>query len=142
MKPVGFDTYSECVEKVLDGTVQAMSTDGTILAGYAAQNEGELKVVGDQFSEENIGSATRRTTRRCASGSSTRSAAAYNDGTYEEAFHRHARPVGGRDSRLPRWTRARVLWLTPTPEPGSGRPDPGSTLHYPPHTSTRVRGVP
>ena len=47
MKPVGFDTYSECVEKVLDGTVEAMSTDGTILAGYAAQNEGELKVVGD-----------------------------------------------------------------------------------------------
>ena len=55
MKPVGFDTYSECVEKVLDGTVQAMSTDGTILAGYAAQNEGELKVVGEEFSEENIG---------------------------------------------------------------------------------------
>lgn len=54
-KPVGFDTYSECVEKVLDGTVSAMSTDGTILAGYAAQNEGELKVVGEEFSEENIG---------------------------------------------------------------------------------------
>ena len=55
MKPVGFDTYSECVEKVLDGTVAAMSTDGTILASYAAQNEGELKVVGEEFSEENIG---------------------------------------------------------------------------------------
>ena len=55
MKPVGFDTYSECVEKVLDGTVEAMSTDGTILAGYAAQNEGELKVVGEEFSEERIG---------------------------------------------------------------------------------------
>ena len=55
MKPVGFDTYSECVEKVLDGTVPAMSTDGTILAGYAAQNEGELKVVGEEFSEEHIG---------------------------------------------------------------------------------------
>ena len=25
-----------------------MSTDGTILAGYAAQNEGELKVVGER----------------------------------------------------------------------------------------------
>jgi len=55
MKPVGFDTYSECTEKVLDGTVEAMSTDGTILLGYAAQNEGELKVVGDEFSEERIG---------------------------------------------------------------------------------------
>lgn len=55
MKPVGFDTYSECVEKVLDGTVEAMSTDGSILMGYAAQNEGDLKVVGDPFSEERIG---------------------------------------------------------------------------------------
>ncbi|PVG81000.1 glutamate ABC transporter [Nocardioides gansuensis] len=55
MKPVGFDTYSECAEKVLDGTVEAMSTDGTILMGYAAQNEGELSVVGEEFSEERIG---------------------------------------------------------------------------------------
>ncbi len=54
-KGVGFDTYSECVEKVLDGTVPAMSTDGTILAGFAAQNEGQLKVVGEEFSEERIG---------------------------------------------------------------------------------------
>lgn len=54
-KGVGADSYSECAEKVLDGTYPAMSTDGTILAGLAAQNEGELKVVGDQFSTENIG---------------------------------------------------------------------------------------
>lgn len=55
MKPRGFDTYSECVDKVLDGTVDAMTTDGSILMGYAAQNEGQLKVVGDPFSEERIG---------------------------------------------------------------------------------------
>ena len=54
-KGVGFDSYSECVQKVLDGTVEGMSTDGTILAGFAAQNEGQLKVVGDTFSEERIG---------------------------------------------------------------------------------------
>ncbi len=54
-KGVGFDSYSECVQKVLDGTVAAMSTDGSILAGFAAENEGQLKVVGDEFSEERIG---------------------------------------------------------------------------------------
>ncbi len=54
-KGVGFDSYSECVQKVLDGTVPAMSTDGSILAGYAAENEGQLKVVGEEFSEERIG---------------------------------------------------------------------------------------
>ena len=54
-KGVGFDSYSECVQKVLDGTVPAMSTDGSILAGFAAENEGQLKVVGEEFSEERIG---------------------------------------------------------------------------------------
>ncbi len=54
-KGVGFDSYSECVQKVLDGTVEGMSTDGSILAGFAAENEGQLKVVGDTFSEELIG---------------------------------------------------------------------------------------
>ena len=49
------DTYSQCAEDVLNGTVEAMSTDGSILLGLAAQNDGELKVVGDEFSEENIG---------------------------------------------------------------------------------------
>ncbi|MCD4532539.1 glutamate ABC transporter substrate-binding protein [Nocardioides sp. cx-169] len=49
------DTYSQCAEDVLNGTVEAMSTDGSILLGLAAQNEGELKVVGDEFSEERIG---------------------------------------------------------------------------------------
>ena len=32
-----------------------MSTDGSILLGLAAQNDGELKVVGEEFSEERIG---------------------------------------------------------------------------------------
>jgi len=49
------DTYSQCAEDVLNGSVEAMSTDGSILLGLAAQNEGELKVVGDEFSEERIG---------------------------------------------------------------------------------------
>jgi len=54
-KPRGFDTYSECVDQVLDGTVDAMTTDGAILLGYAAQNPDELKVVVDPFSEERYG---------------------------------------------------------------------------------------
>jgi glutamate transport system substrate-binding protein len=54
-KGVGAETYSACAEDVMSGSVPAMSTDGSILLGLAAQNEGELKVVGDEFSEERIG---------------------------------------------------------------------------------------
>jgi glutamate transport system substrate-binding protein len=54
-QPRGFDTYSECVDQVLSGTVDAMTTDGAILLGYAAENPDELKVVVDPFSEERYG---------------------------------------------------------------------------------------
>jgi glutamate transport system substrate-binding protein len=54
-KPRGFDTYSECVDQVLSGTVDAMTTDGAILLGYAAEHPDELKVVVEPFSEERYG---------------------------------------------------------------------------------------
>jgi glutamate transport system substrate-binding protein len=53
--PRGFDTYSECVDQVLNGTVDAMTTDGAILLGYAAENPDQLEVVVDPFSEERYG---------------------------------------------------------------------------------------
>ena len=101
MKPVGFDTYSECVEKVLDGTVQAMSTDGTILAGYAAQNEGELKVVGDEFSEENIGVGYSKDYPEMCQWIVDTITEAYEDGTYEEAFTATLGPSGVEVPELP-----------------------------------------
>jgi glutamate transport system substrate-binding protein len=54
-KGVGFETYSQCRDQVLDGAVQAMTTDGSILLGYAAENPDELEVVGEPFSEERYG---------------------------------------------------------------------------------------
>jgi len=100
-KPVGFDTYSECVEKVLDGTVSAMSTDGTILAGYAAQNEGELKVVGEEFSEENIGVGYSKDYPEMCQWIVDTITEAYEDGTYEEAFNATLGPSGVEVPELP-----------------------------------------
>lgn len=100
-KPVGFDTYSECVEKVLDGTVSAMSTDGTILAGYAAQNEGDLKVVGDQFSEERIGVGYSIDSPEMCQWIVDTITAAYDDGKYEEAFTATLGPSGVEVPELP-----------------------------------------
>lgn len=50
-----FDTYSQCVAKVEDGSVDAVTTDQLILLGYAAQSPDTLKTVGEPFSEENYG---------------------------------------------------------------------------------------
>ena len=52
-----YDTYSKCVEALGAGAVDALTTDNTILAGYASQaaNQGKFKVVGKTFSTERYG---------------------------------------------------------------------------------------
>lgn len=52
-----YDTYSKCVEALVGGAVDAVTTDNTILAGYASQAayKGQLKVVGKPFSTEKYG---------------------------------------------------------------------------------------
>jgi glutamate transport system substrate-binding protein len=54
-KPRGYDTYSECRDQVLNGSIDTMTTDGAILLGYAAEDPKKLEVVGDPFSEERYG---------------------------------------------------------------------------------------
>jgi ABC-type amino acid transport/signal transduction systems, periplasmic component/domain len=44
--PVPFATYTECVQQLLNNSVDAVTTDGSILLGYAAQQPDKLKVVG------------------------------------------------------------------------------------------------
>ncbi len=93
-KGVGADSYSECAEKVLDGTYEAMSTDGTILAGLAAQNEGQLKVVGDQFSTENIGVGYGKDHPEMCEWIDGVLKAAFEDGSWAEAFELTLGPSG------------------------------------------------
>jgi glutamate transport system substrate-binding protein len=52
-----YNTYTECLPALATGGVDALTTDDTILAGYAAQAEykGKFKVVGAPFSKENYG---------------------------------------------------------------------------------------
>ncbi|QDB78836.1 glutamate ABC transporter substrate-binding protein [Georgenia wutianyii] len=59
--------YSECVELLTAGTVDAVTTDDVILAGFAAQPqyEGQLKVVGNPFSEERYGIGLNKDSDLC-----------------------------------------------------------------------------
>jgi glutamate transport system substrate-binding protein len=50
-----YDTYSKCVQALLQGQADAVTTDQAILLGYAAQDPDKLKTVGDVFSEERYG---------------------------------------------------------------------------------------
>ncbi|MFG2616069.1 glutamate ABC transporter substrate-binding protein [Streptomyces sp. NPDC048507] len=52
---VAYDTYSVCVDNLLTYQVDAVTTDDSILLGYAAKVPDELKVVGKSFSQEPYG---------------------------------------------------------------------------------------
>ncbi|WP_127819502.1 glutamate ABC transporter substrate-binding protein [Microbacterium sp. CPCC 204701] len=92
-EPVLTDTYSNCLEPLRNGQVVAVSTDNVILAGLAAQNEGEFKVVGEPFTEEpyGIGLALEDTEFRMWINDVLE--AAYEDGRYEEAWNSTAGTV-------------------------------------------------
>ncbi len=55
-----YDTYSLCVEALKSNMVDAVTTDNIILAGYVAQNPGQLKLVGTPFTTERYGIGLRR----------------------------------------------------------------------------------
>ncbi|TCO52644.1 glutamate ABC transporter substrate-binding protein [Actinocrispum wychmicini] len=50
-----FGKYSDCITPLLNGALDAMTTDDIILAGYAAQHSGQLKLVGKGFTDEKYG---------------------------------------------------------------------------------------
>lgn len=62
-----YGTYSECVSQLANGTIEAVTTDDAILAGFANQKQyaGKLKVVGDTFSEERYGVGLPKDSGQC-----------------------------------------------------------------------------
>ncbi|MCG6567088.1 glutamate ABC transporter substrate-binding protein [Tessaracoccus sp. ZS01] len=62
-----YDTYSSCVDALASGSVDALTTDDSILAGYAAQEQwaGQFRVVGQPFSEELYGIGVAKESELC-----------------------------------------------------------------------------
>jgi glutamate transport system substrate-binding protein len=62
-----YASYSECMEQLAGGTIEALTTDDTILAGFAAQDQyaGQFKVVGAPFSEELYGVGLPKESEDC-----------------------------------------------------------------------------
>jgi glutamate transport system substrate-binding protein len=87
------DTYSNCLGPLRDGTVVAVSTDNVILAGLAAQNEGEFKVVGTPFTEEPYGIGLALEDTEFRNWINDVLEASYEDGSYEEAWNSTAGTV-------------------------------------------------
>jgi glutamate transport system substrate-binding protein len=85
-KPVPFATYSECVEQLKSKTVDAVTTDGAILLGYAAEDPDALEVVGDPFSEERYGVGYKKDAEGMCEFINDTLQKAFDDGTWADAF--------------------------------------------------------
>ncbi|MGP3982303.1 glutamate ABC transporter substrate-binding protein [Streptomyces sp. KR80] len=85
-QPVPYGTYTECVEQLLDEKVDAVTTDGALLLGYAAEKPNELEVVGEPFSEERYGVGYRKGDQQMCEFLNKTLDRSYRDGTWVDAL--------------------------------------------------------
>ena len=91
-----FGTYSECVAALVSKGVDALTTDNTILAGYAsqAQYKGKLKVVGAPFSEERYGIGIKKGDTATCEKINTAIAKMISSGDWQKAIDANLGPAG------------------------------------------------
>jgi glutamate transport system substrate-binding protein len=83
---VEFQAYSQCVEKLSSGEVDAVTTDDAILKGFAAQDPDNLKVVGKPFSEEPYGIGLSHDDKALRDKMNDILQAAIDDGTWQDIY--------------------------------------------------------
>jgi glutamate transport system substrate-binding protein len=83
---VEFQTYTQCVDQLLTSQVDAVTTDDAILAGYAAQQPDELKLVGEPFSEEPYGIGLNKDDSALRNKINDLLQAAEGDGTWQKIY--------------------------------------------------------
>lgn len=84
-----YDTYSSCVEALRQGNVDAMTTDATILGGYAAQSPGTFKLVelkkdGKDFTNEHYGIGLKKDDAEATDAINKALKAMYDDGSFDK----------------------------------------------------------
>lgn len=91
-----YDTYSKCAEALANGAVDALTTDNTILAGYAAQPayKGKLKVVGNTFSKEVYGIGIKKGDKDRCTKINDALTKMIKDGDWQKAVDANFGPAG------------------------------------------------
>ncbi len=90
------DTYSKCVEALNSGSVDAVTTDNVILAGFAAQPQykGKLKVVGKPFSTEKYGVGLKKGDTELCGKVNAALEKMVSDGSWQKAVDDNVGPSG------------------------------------------------
>lgn len=93
--------YTDCVTALLNGTVDAMTTDDVILAGYAAQQPGKLKLVGKGFTDENYGVGLKKDDADGKAAINKAIQAMEQDGSWEKSLQTNVGPSGYKIPAVP-----------------------------------------
>ncbi|MFF9351788.1 glutamate ABC transporter substrate-binding protein [Streptomyces sp. NPDC014734] len=85
-KVVELAKYSDCVQQLLTKQVDAVTTDDSILKGYAAQNPKKLRVVGKPFTEEPYGVGLNKDDKVLRDAIDDSLKKHVDDGTYQKIY--------------------------------------------------------
>jgi glutamate transport system substrate-binding protein len=91
-----YPKYSECVKALVDGDIDAVTTDDVILAGYAAVKpyKGVLRVVGDGFSDESYGIGVKKGDTEMVTKVNDALKKFISDGSWEKSLDANVGPSG------------------------------------------------
>ncbi|MEU2041895.1 glutamate ABC transporter substrate-binding protein [Nocardia niwae] len=95
---VEMDNYSQCIQALRSGAVDVVTTDDIILAGFAGQVSGELKLVGDTFTIEKYGIGLKKGDQQTRAKINDAIEQMIADGSWQKAFENTIGPL--RDSTL------------------------------------------
>ncbi|BCK54562.1 glutamate ABC transporter substrate-binding protein [Nocardia wallacei] len=96
-----YDTYSLCVEALKAGAVDALTTDDIILAGFAAQNPGQLKLAGKPFTTEKYGIGVKKGDTESRGRINDAIEAMINDGAWKASLDKNFGSTGFQPSAPP-----------------------------------------
>lgn len=83
---VTFGAYTDCLDPLRNGQVDAVTTDNVILAGYVAESDGKFRIAGDQFTEEPYGIGLKKGDDDFRNFINDTLTAAFEDGRWEKAW--------------------------------------------------------
>ena len=83
---VTYGAYTDCLDPLLSGQVDAVTTDNVILAGYVDESPDDFKIVGDLFTEEPYGIGLAKDDDDFRTFINDLLEAAYEDGRWAEAW--------------------------------------------------------
>jgi glutamate transport system substrate-binding protein len=104
------DTYSECLELLQNGAIDAISTDDVILTGMIIQDD-SLKMVGDELTTEPYGAGIKDGDKELQKFVSDTLEAAQEDGRWEDVYQEWVGQYVDQDAQPPDMTLEEALAL-------------------------------